>query len=66
MAIATCKYREGLFTITERDNFVDEQTNSLPEEDINVNLMQEYISSSIWYVQNMLNSKCEKNQKNTN
>ena len=63
MAIATCKYREGLFTIRERDNFVQDQTNSLPEGDINVNLMQEYISSSIWYAQNILDSKCIKKEK---
>ena len=59
MAIATCKFREGLFTITERDNFIVDQLNSLPEEDVDESLMQEYVGSAIWYVQNMLNNKCE-------
>ena len=63
MAIATCKYREGLFTITERNNFVQDQINSVPEGNININLMQEYIGSSIWYVQNILDSKCIKKEQ---
>ena len=64
MAIGTCKYRAGLFTLTERDNFIEDQLNLLPEEDVDESLMQEYVGSAIWYVQNMLDSKCVKNLKN--